>query len=1781
MKNILLILLVFITANCYGQNSNYQLQLKHSTFTPDEHTSNFNWKTFYNSISPVNEQRFVLIQFYQTPHQLQKDQLKTAGIFLHDYVTANTFTASIHHQPEIHLKSFGVRSITVLPIAAKINPTLLQGHFPAHAIKQPNTIDVDVQLSKGILVTDAIELLGKKGFMIINNRFNNNHIVGLRLSQQKLTDLIELPFVEYVSATLPADRLLNDELRSNARANILNAPLIDGGEHLNGSGVTIGHGDDGDITSHIDLKDRVINHTLGYPFSHATQTAGSAAGAGIKDPLYKGIAPKANLIAQNFGNILWNAPAYVTDYNMVITNNSYGAVLSECDYAGVYDAYSKVLDEQAFSLPNLLHVFATGNDGSITCGNYPQGYKTVVGAYQSAKNAIDVAWGDKNATVSTGSSYGPVADGRLKPDIAATGSAVRSPGTNNNYVTDWGSSLAAPAVTGGAALLIEKYKQLHSNTNPKSGLIKALLLNGATDIGIPGPDFKCGYGWLNLVRSLNMLQQNRFITGAINHSIENTHAIIVPSGTSKLKVMLYWHDPAAVVFAQQTLVNDVDLKLITPTATTVLPWILNPSAATVSNPATRGFDRINNTEQVTIDNPAAGTYQIKVNGFAINTNPLQEYFIVYDFINEGLHLTFPAVGEPLVPNETVTINWDANGNSAETFTLQYSTDNGTNWVNIATGLSSTQRQFIWPVPSTITHQAKVRIQWGSSGLADTSKVFAVIQQPIVSNTAITDQCFGYAIFNWSAVVGATDYEVLVKDVSGTLVHQAFTTNTSYTIRGIAIDQKVWVAVRARINGVAGRQSIGVEIDGNNNGQCIGINGDGDLMLTQFNAVSGRQGTSTALTNTVQFSGTIKNIGDTSLNNPKVFVQINNAAAIEVSTWSSVAATALLNFTTPSIFNLSNAGSYTVKSFISHATTDPFAGNDTLTTVVKQLANPPITLPLLEDFETATSNAYQTNTIGLSGLDKWDYNNNGNYGRARTFVNTGIAKSGSKAITLDVSAYSATGSENSLTGTFNLSNYDTALHDIRLTFWFKHHGQVNNSFNKVWIRGNDTAPWIQVYDLDQHKPYLAGEWKLASSIEITDVLKSNQQQFSTSFQIKFVQKGNFSMGDDKSTEGFTFDDIQLFEVQNDVAAITITNPNQQSCELGFAETIKVNIKNNSAFNLTNIPVYAQLNGGTVISTTIASLSSNTVAQVIFPTTIDFSALGQHNLKVWTGLSSDTYKANDTITIVLVNQPIITVFPYLQQFENGSGNWYANGENSSWEFGTPASLKINKAASGIKAWKTTLKGNYNDNEKSYLYSPCFDISGLSHPWFSASMAIDLEQCSQSVCDKAWVEYSADGISWLKLGAFNQGYNWYNRNGDQVWDSASFTRWHVVSIPLPTGLQNLRLRFVMQSEIAVVREGIAIDDIHIYNRPNEMYSGASMVNPVSQFLNGNVWVDFLQAGKLIASVNPANNNLGSTAIQTFIHTGGFGAVRHSNSLYYLNRNITIQPTNTNPIDSVSIRYYFTDAEVDTLTRAIGCNNCRKPIDAYDLGITTYDDVNNAIENGTLTDNASGIYNYITKANISIIPFEKGYYAEFKRKSFSEFWLSDGNIGNAPPLPLLLTSFDAVKVADKVNVTWQTSNEIGVDYFEVQVSGDNNPANFKVLAMVSAKNALVNQYSFIDRQLGLSAVKYYRLKVVHKDGSFTYSNVRVVYFENNARWVVMPNPIKDEILLSSATVLHEAIQIQLLDSKGALLLQQHHVGGRNNIIIPIASLQLSSGVYSVVIHDRMGTQVLKIVKL
>jgi hypothetical protein len=473
-------------------------------------------------------------------------------------------------------------------------------------------------------------------------------------------------------------------------------------------------------------------------------------------------------------------------------------------------------------------------------------------------------------------------------------------------------------------------------------------------------------------------------------------------------------------------------------------------------------------------------------------------------------------------------------------------------------------------------------------------------------------------------------------------------------------------------------------------------------------------------------------------------------------------------------------------------------------------------------------------------------------------------------------------------------------------------------------------------------------------------------------------------------------------------------------------------------------------------------------------------------------------------------------------------------------------------------------------------------MTNPSLSFSVALDLEDCGAQFCDGAWVEYSPDGVTWTKLGAFGSGTNWYNKSGFQLWSIQNYTRWHVASITLPTGLNRMRLRFVMSSDPAVNWEGVAIDDIHIYDSTSGIYTGPTMGSAVTQTLSGNGWIDFTTGGQLVASVHPNNQNMGATDVQAYINSA---AVRYTTTQYYLDRNITVKPANTLLADSVTVRMYFLDTESDTLVKATGCSGCSKPASAYELGVSKYSDPDDNFENGSIGDNNQGIWTFIPPEQVTKVPFDKGYYAEFKVKDFSEFWLNNGGFSRSLPLPVKLLEFTADKIDNDVMLRWKVGSETDVLKFEVEVARGNDAlqsGSFSKLGEVASLGNTNNirNYSFTDTESDKFGVRYYRLKVVNLDGSFTYSPVRSVNFAQAILWKVYPNPSTGSFNLVYQLGNLEVLSAKVIDAKGRLVKAYHKTA---NGFVQKLSIDISlmpSGVYLLQVNANGDNQTFKLFK-
>ena len=101
--------------------------------------------------------------------------------------------------------------------------------------------------------------------------------------------------------------------------------------------------------------------------------------------------------------------------------------------------------------------------------------------------------------VSFFSSRGPTGDGRLKPDLVAPGERVQSTVLNREWAPESGTSMAAPHVSGAAAMLLARYDELIGQ--PRR--VKRILCETATDLGRER-SFQ-GHGMLDVLRAFQSI----------------------------------------------------------------------------------------------------------------------------------------------------------------------------------------------------------------------------------------------------------------------------------------------------------------------------------------------------------------------------------------------------------------------------------------------------------------------------------------------------------------------------------------------------------------------------------------------------------------------------------------------------------------------------------------------------------------------------------------------------------------------------------------------------------------------------------------------------------------------------------------------------------------------------------------------------------------------------------------------------------------------------------------------------------------------------------------------------------------------------------------------------------------------------------------------------------------------------------------------------------------------------------------------------------------------------
>jgi hypothetical protein len=366
------------------------------------------------------------------------------------------------------------------------------------------------------------------------------------------------------------------------------------------------------------------------------------------------MATAAEIYSWGSGGYLGPYGSAIGTHGIELATNSWGWLVSSaagnCYLYGNYSNGAREHDQIITGLhgDRIAIFFSAGNERSdcdcgMSCATPYINYTCIRPPGATSKNTMTIGSKPSNrGDVSYFSSWGPMDDGRLKPEIVASGDelfpspdgGIKAPVPGDTYDVKAGTSMSTPVGCGCAALFVEDFRALTAQ-DPAPATIKAHFVHTASDLDnativylTPGPDFASGYGVLKMNTCIDQLRTGNWVEDSLDHGESDFYSLYVPGDATEVKITLAWDDEPGAQNANPALVNDLDLVVTDPGVTRHYPWTLDP--ANPGDPAVRTQeDHLNPLEQVFADDALVeGQWTIEVRGTAVPAGP-QPYSLVF------------------------------------------------------------------------------------------------------------------------------------------------------------------------------------------------------------------------------------------------------------------------------------------------------------------------------------------------------------------------------------------------------------------------------------------------------------------------------------------------------------------------------------------------------------------------------------------------------------------------------------------------------------------------------------------------------------------------------------------------------------------------------------------------------------------------------------------------------------------------------------------------------------------------------------------------------------------------------------------------------------------------------------------------------------------------------------------------------------------------------------------------------------------------------------------------
>lgn len=178
---------------------------------------------------------------------------------------------------------------------------------------------------------------------------------------------------------------------------------------------------------------------------------------------------------------------------------------------------------------------------------------------------------------------------------------------------------------------------------------------------------------------------------------------------------------------------------------------------------------------------------------------------------------------------------------------------------------------------------------------------------------------------------------------------------------------------------------------------------------------------------------------------------------------------------------------------------------------------------------------------------------------------------------------------------------------------------------------------------------------------------------------------------------------------------------------------------------------------------------------------------------------------------------------------------------------------------------------------------------------------------------------------------------------------------------------------------------------------------------------------------------------------------------------------------------------------------------------------------------------------------------------------------------LPANINNFSGAQKGAQVSLNWSTTSEINVANFEVEKLLNNT---WSKLGTVTAKNNSNGAaYNFVDA--AISSTNQYRLKIVNRDGSYSYSNIITIKTAGKNVISVYPTIVENgTVTISLPAVKTGKVSIQILSNEGKVVLSNQVTVANGNVVLQQAiPSSLTKGSYVVKVQEDGATTTARII--